>query len=255
MKHPVTGRPLRALTIDLWNTLIFDVPESGDARVTARLDAIEQILRARGFPVERETLLRAHEAAGERLVQLQSSGADKTAEAHVRDFLDALAHPDIASLRAGDIADLVAAYGEAALTSPPRLFDGVVEALAALHGAGLKLALVSNTSRTPGRVLRRILADAGAYPYFDGFYFSDEVGVAKPNPRIFALALGALHVPASEAMHVGDDLSLDLEGARRAGLGIVFIQPERPAALQAEELWAPRFAEVPAALGIGTSGS
>ena len=52
------------------------------------------------------------------------------------------------------------------------------------------------------------------------------VGVAKPDPAIFAIALKALNVPAGpNVLHVGDSLRYDVAGARAAGLQPVHMDP------------------------------
>jgi len=51
------------------------------------------------------------------------------------------------------------------------------------------------------------------------------VGVEKPDPRIFRLALAQAGVPPSAAVYVGDLYSVDVVGARRAGLDAVLLDP------------------------------
>ena len=51
-----------------------------------------------------------------------------------------------------------------------------------------------------------------------------DVGAAKPDRRIFALALARLDVPASEALYVGDDEDRDVAGARAAGLEAIDVR-------------------------------
>ena len=55
-------------------------------------------------------------------------------------------------------------------------------------------------------------------PYFDAVVISGEVGVRKPEPQIFALALDRLGVTAETAVMVGNSLGSDVAGAQRAGL-------------------------------------
>jgi FMN phosphatase YigB (HAD superfamily) len=55
---------------------------------------------------------------------------------------------------------------------------------------------------------------------WDTFIASCEVGVAKPNPRIYHLALNSCHVAPDEAVFVGHDAT-ELVGARRIGLRTV----------------------------------
>jgi FMN phosphatase YigB (HAD superfamily) len=55
--------------------------------------------------------------------------------------------------------------------------------------------------------------------------------VAKPDPRIFEMALQAAGVAANQALYVGDNVADDIEGARRVGLEAVLInRPGRPRA-------------------------
>ncbi len=54
---------------------------------------------------------------------------------------------------------------------------------------------------------------------------SGAVGVEKPDPAIFRIALERAGVSAAEAMHVGDLFPVDVVGARRAGLEPVLLDP------------------------------
>ncbi len=91
---------------------------------------------------------------------------------------------------------------------------GTFEALERLKSAGLKLAVVSNADG-------RVEADAhrlGLGRFFDVIVDSHVVGVEKPDPRIFAIALERLGVGAEQAMYAGDIYSIDMLGARAAGI-------------------------------------
>lgn len=65
---------------------------------------------------------------------------------------------------------------------------------------------------------RAKLGGAGLGPYFDAVIVSGEVGVGKPDPVPFALALAALGADPAEAVMVGDSLERDIAGARDAGI-------------------------------------
>jgi putative hydrolase of the HAD superfamily len=60
----------------------------------------------------------------------------------------------------------------------------------------------------------------------DGYFFpivvSGDLGYRKPDPRIFALTLRRMHLPAEEVVFVGNDMYRDIHGARQAGLRTVF---------------------------------
>jgi len=94
---------------------------------------------------------------------------------------------------------------------------GAAEALARLKAAGLRLAVVSNAE---GRVAKD-LAIAGLAGHFEIIVDSHKVGVAKPDPRIFAIALEQLGAPAEESIYIGDLYHIDVVGARQAGMRAV----------------------------------
>lgn len=101
------------------------------------------------------------------------------------------------------------------------MHDDTPAVLAALRDRGLALAVVSNAD---GRV-PAALAASGLDRHFAAVIDSHLVGVEKPDPRIFHLALDALGVPATEALFVGDIYEIDVVGARRAGMDAVLIDP------------------------------
>ena len=92
--------------------------------------------------------------------------------------------------------------------------EGVEPALEELKSRGFKLAVVSNGD---GQAPRR-LQEAGLARFFEEIIDSGNVGVEKPDPRIFLLTLEKLGVEPAEAVHVGDFYQVDVLGARKAGL-------------------------------------
>lgn len=140
---------------------------------------------------------------------------------HVRAILTAVDPELPARISAPTLAALVAAYARPALMVPPTVDDGARGALEALRARGLTLAVVSNTMRTPGTTLRRLLAHYGLLDSFACTVFSDEVGVRKPDPEIFFHALRAVGGEPETAVHVGDDRVLDVQGARSAGMRVI----------------------------------
>jgi putative hydrolase of the HAD superfamily len=90
--------------------------------------------------------------------------------------------------------------------------------LEALRARGLRLAVVANGWPEPGRLTRRRIAELGVAERVDAIVLADEVGVLKPDARIFQAALDQLGVGAAEALHVGDRPEDDIRGAGNAGL-------------------------------------
>jgi putative hydrolase of the HAD superfamily len=91
--------------------------------------------------------------------------------------------------------------------------------LEALRARGLVLGVVSNAD---GRIAGD-LAKNGLGTHFETVIDSHVVGVEKPDPAIFHLALAALGMTAAESLYVGDVFGIDVVGARRAGLDAVLL--------------------------------
>ncbi len=106
------------------------------------------------------------------------------------------------------------------LDSWPIVVDGVKLAVTQLSSR-YRLAIISDTALTPGRVLRQILTQDKLASYFTHFTFSDELGHSKPHPNAFLSTLEALDVAPHEAVHVGDLLRTDIAGAQQLGIRAV----------------------------------
>jgi HAD superfamily hydrolase (TIGR01509 family) len=100
-----------------------------------------------------------------------------------------------------------------------RRADGAFEILEMLRGRGYRLAVVSNAD---GRV-RSLLEGAGLTPLLEFVVDSAEVGVEKPDPRIFHTATGRLGLPPDACAYVGDIYEIDVLGAEGAGLEAVLV--------------------------------
>ncbi|MEV6796775.1 HAD family hydrolase [Micromonospora rifamycinica] len=111
---------------------------------------------------------------------------------------------------------------------------GIPDVLREATGAGIPLAVVSNT--LCGAAHRDFLAVAGLAESFAAQLYSDEAGPRKPNPRLALSAAEAVGVPIGRCWFVGDTLGRDVEGARRAGAGAAVLmrsprtdrEPPRP---------------------------
>ena len=202
---------LRAVFFDAGNTLI-------------RMDdtAIAAALTAHGVAATPEAVRRAEWRARVRLDTSLRPGASTehpdTGHRYLVYLLDELGVRDDATITA------LAAWRRA--YDPPRglwtaLEPGAPEALALARASGLRVAVISNSNGT----VAAILAALGLARDLDFVIDSSEVGVEKPDPRIFALALDRAGVRADEAAYVGDLYSVDVLGARAAGLQAVLMDP------------------------------
>jgi putative hydrolase of the HAD superfamily len=101
-----------------------------------------------------------------------------------------------------------------------RIFPDVLPTLDTLAARGLKLGIISNWDERLRPLLRRLKLTA----HFETIIVSREVGASKPSRAIFRQAARRLGVAPESVLHVGDDLSLDVRGARAAGLSALLLR-------------------------------
>ncbi len=99
------------------------------------------------------------------------------------------------------------------------LYREVHDALGALKRMKLRLGVVSNWPRG----LQFFCEELGLSSYMDVVIASGELGVEKPDPRIFHEALDKMGMTPDTVLHVGDSLEEDFRGAVAAGLQAVLL--------------------------------
>lgn len=207
---------------------------AGVAADPAALERVEAALRAE-LREQQGVPLRTHDDGGVRFLQRL-----------FRRLLDMAATPGGAD--ALDRAAEIMFREHMARNVWCRIGDGVRDSLQRLRDAGLKLAVVSNSEGT----VEAMLEEVGLRPLLDTVVDSAVVGVAKPDPRIFDLALERIGVPARDAVMVGDSPTADVDGARAAGIRAALLDPYDYYAWVA----APRFRDLRAFVdALTTSGS
>jgi putative hydrolase of the HAD superfamily len=217
---------LSAILLDAGGVLIF--PEH---------DRFLPLLRAAGFDPDLPTLERAHYLA----MAVQDAADLVPTQAnwwrdYLMTYLGACGVPeDQRAALATEVDEGLKGHGWA------HVGIGAVEGLRALAALGLPMAVVSNSNGTVENDLRRLGVCYAADPKdpedpedpaeLSGVKVgivldSAAVGVAKPDPAIFTMALDALGVPPSRAvLYVGDSLRYDVAGALAAGLQPVHLDP------------------------------
>lgn len=214
---------LRAVLFDMGDTLV-DLGEgrgSYEARVMLRVARVFDALSTRGVSLPEQEVF-CHSLAVDSEAQYQAAltqqlGID--AAAVMRRFLQAQGLP------VSD--DLVEAAAEAYCRGGPELVAplrlGALETVAALKERGLLVGAISNTIQ-PGRYLTTNMDRWGLNGFFDVRVYSSDVGVAKPHPHIFRVALERLAVDPGDAVYVGDRLVPDVGGSQAVGMKGVLIE-------------------------------
>ena len=98
--------------------------------------------------------------------------------------------------------------------------EGAESLLRCLQARKHPMAVVTNGSKSQ----RDKIEALGASRYFEAELVSGEVGIAKPDPRIFRQALSRLNTAPDRSVFVGDSMEHDIAGARNVGMMTVYIR-------------------------------
>ncbi|MGZ5516909.1 MAG: HAD-IA family hydrolase [Limisphaerales bacterium] len=204
----IFGRDIRAVTFDVGGTLIEPFPSVGHV--------YSEVAARHGVYVDPEVLNARFVAAWKTKKNFGHS---------MRNWSD-LVDATFAGLvqtppRKTFFPDLFAEFTKPAAW---RIFDDVIPCLEHLRKNGITLAVISNWDER----LRPLLKALDLARYFEVTTVSIEVGVPKPDPKIFTVAAQQLRLNPSQILHVGDSLKEDLNGARDAGFAAMIITREKP---------------------------
>lgn len=207
---------LQALFFDVGDTLVFDNPP-----LPLRF---AQAARAAGYAVGEAQLPSAWRQA-EQVGLSAYLGGLETDDADVQRrsaaaALQALGYPAPTDAQWLDLGRTFASVSFVRCVPP--------EALALLDnlcGRGVRLGIISDWEAT----LPLVLDELGLSAYFETRSISVCVGYRKPDARLFQHALGQMNVSPTDALHVGDWLELDVQGARDAGMPALLFDHARRA--------------------------
>ncbi len=208
---PAARPPLRALIFDAGNTLL-----------RMNYGAIVAYLASRGHPVGagavEDAELRARVQLDPHLAPGASTEAPGSHGRYLRYVLEHLGITEEAEVEAVD-------QWRQRYNPPVGLWNvpdrAAAWALRRVKAAGLVGGVISNSTGS----VRSILEETGLAAHLDFIIDSTVVGVEKPDPRIFRLGLAQAGVAAGESAYVGDLYSVDVLGARAAGMAAVLLDP------------------------------
>lgn len=104
------------------------------------------------------------------------------------------------------------------------LIPGTIETLSILQSEGFDMHIITNGFQEVQHIK---LARTGLTSFFKHVITSDDVGVNKPDARIFHQALRRANARQSKSIMIGDHLMADIIGARRAGIKQGYFNPKR----------------------------
>ena len=208
------SQPLRAILFDLGDTLL----DFGHLKVRelfrAGAEYAYDYTKAQGgtLPSFESYFRRHYRAIRWNVVKNKLLGRDFSA----RDVMARFAPRYLPHVSDAQLMELCAKFYQP-LRDLATVEPGLADMLTGLRDRGLTLGIISNTF-VPGEILDRHIEAEGLMEFFPLRIYSCDVGVPKPNRRIFQVALDAIDLPAEQVMFVGDSPTTDICGARRMGM-------------------------------------
>jgi len=203
-------------------TLLFDFGGTLDADGVAWKERFHALYQAEGLHMTADEFAPAFYAADDPLAAAlpSTAGLAETVHALAASLEAELARrAGAAKARAdGDRGRRVAARFLADMSAIFSRNRPVLETLTKRYPLGVVSNFYGN--------LEAVCRSAGLSPLFKVMTDSRRVGAEKPDPAIFRAALDELRAGPETALYIGDSLRRDCEGARRAGMGFVWIAPE-----------------------------
>jgi len=207
-------RRFRALSLDLWFTLLYYAPERDDQWREDRALLLRDSLRTQdGQQIDLGTVKEAIDSVHSTLRAEQRELITLDPERLIPLYAQALN----AELTV-PLVEFARTYSAVGLQEHPPIANPEAVALVrALAERKVPVIAITNTARR-GSTWRDYLRDQVGLE-LRLVLSSSDCGAAKPNPAIFHEAARRTKLPPSEILHVGDSWELDVEGALRAGFG------------------------------------
>ena len=217
-----TGLKIKAVTFDLWETLIFEREGCSSLRNKLRCKHLAQSFTNLGIRVTIKQVELAFKELTSYLVKVWETNNDVSHIDQLR-FIYKFISKGSSTLEEEWVKELDSAFIFPMFEVPVYINPDVYSLLNILKKHNRKVGLISNTGITPGVALREFLIKERVSDYFDDMIYSEEVGIRKPNPRIFHLAAEHLGIKPEEIVHVGDNLRTDVWGAKYANLKTIYL--------------------------------
>ncbi len=214
---------ITTVTFDLWQTLLLDERDLGNARALIRLQGAQSALTTLGKDFSIEHIRQAYDSCFLQCRNIRDSGLDVDFREQVSIFVDHIESGLTDDLDQAVMDDIAHIYADSFLTHPPPAHVDAIDVLQGVKDLGFRMGLISNTGMTPGFTFRQYMDERGLLEYFHTLVFSDEVQLAKPSKGIFMMTLDALGATPEQTIHVGDHVLNDVVGPKRCGMKTIWI--------------------------------
>lgn len=233
--------PIRAVSFDLWVTLIRSDPRFKPLRN----ESLRTAFAPHMTPADFDATLREWDKNADALSE--ASGADYGFEDRLALMFDHLGIDFDRNSQA--MADAHTAQEKFTTQFHPLPYHPDVPALVAELATHVPVAVTSNTGMLPGVLMRRLLVLAGFIDVFSHMTFSNEVNVCKPEPAIFKHTFNGLaaivpDLTPDQVLHVGDNPNADIKGGTGFGMQAALVNTGTDGSLPIEVLLARTIEQV-----------
>ena len=203
---------IKIITIDFWNTLFNS--DSGRLRNSARLKVLINTLNDLEIQIEEEIF---DTVMQESWKYYSEKWVNETRTPNANEIINYIWEKMNFAKNEKAVNYVVDFFENSILYFPPKLQENALFAIQELSKK-YKLAIISDTGFSPGKVMSQMLEEIGINKYFTAFSYSDETGVAKPHPKAFTTVLEFFDCLPENALHIGDIERTDIAGAKNIGM-------------------------------------
>lgn len=199
----------RAITLDLWNTIIKSNPQYKKMQIELLLKYNEKLnfndIEIAIFNIKKEID-----------IDVEKFGLHYDRKCIYNKLFDKIGINT-------DIDEFIIKCDKLFLQYYPKLYNSDIPHILSKLSNKYELHLISNTILIYGYTLKEALKILNLYKYFKSFTFSDEIGYSKPHYNIFYAAHKNIPYNKKDIIHVGDNPNCDCLGAKKYGFDSMLI--------------------------------
>ncbi|KAA1293424.1 MAG: hypothetical protein EGP09_02995 [SAR202 cluster bacterium] len=204
----------KLVTIDLWQTIMgeSDFSAFSPNRRKLKCEAIYDYLKKFHNDLVYEDVESSHDYVVSLIAKYSRFHSDLLFKEWLILLIKKIDINNKINLNSQQIKNLGNIIDEIFISYPPDIFEGTSDFLDYLRGNDYKVGIISNT----GLLKKNNI-------FFDVLSLSNELGIAKPNSKIFTQTLGKVNIEPAHSIHIGDNPVADVLGAINIGMDAILI--------------------------------
>ena len=203
----------KLVTIDLWQTIMgeSDFSAFSPNRRKLKCEAIYDYLKKIHNDLVYEDVESSHDYVVSLIAKYSRFHSDLLFKEWLILLIKKIDINNKINLNSQQIKNLGNIIDEIFISYPPDIFEGTSDFLDYLRGNDYKVGIISNTGLKKNNI------------FFDVLSLSNELGIAKPNSKIFTQTLGKVNIEPAHSIHIGDNPVADVLGAINIGMDAILI--------------------------------